>query len=153
MKNHVLYIILLVHLFLTIGTSFAENTTLESRNQTIPEILIVSSSPNEIAIINRLANDTEIRNIIRVRAESGKTDSNLTYNITGDVVIFGTRSGLASPVWETLSGKLRDARNRGSTIMICVEPSARSSYAPILDLQTVNTSAPHTPVWEHRPCP
>ncbi|QHN08736.1 hypothetical protein [Methanothermobacter sp. THM-2] len=91
----------MILLFAATVTSFAENSTLESGNQTITKILIVSSSPNEIALINRVANDTYIRNIIRVRAESGRTESNLTYNIIGDVIIFGTRSCLASPVWES----------------------------------------------------
>lgn len=102
----------------------------------------MSSSPNEIALINRVANDTDIRNIIGVRAESGRAESNLTYNIIWDVIIFGTRSCLASRVWESFSGKLRDAKNRGSTIMICVEPSGRSSYGPIMDLQTVHPGPP-----------
>lgn len=140
MKKHILYTALVICLFAASGTSFAENGT--AQNQSMPEILIVSSSPNEIALINRVANDSDIRNIIKVRAESGRTETNLTYNISGDVIIFGTRSGLSSPVWEALSDKLRAARNRGSTIMICVEPSARNSYAPILDLQTVSTSDP-----------
>ena len=140
MKKHILYTALVICLFAASGTSFAENGT--AQNQSMPEILIVSSSPNEIALINRVANDSDIRNIIKVRAESGRTETNLTYNISGDVIIFGTRSGLSSHVWEALSDKLRAARNRGSTIMICVEPSARNSYAPILDLQTVSTSDP-----------
>ena len=84
MKKHILYTALVICLFAASGTSFAENGT--AQNQSMPEILIVSSSPNEIALLNRVANDSDIRNIIKVRAESGRTETNLTYNISGDVI-------------------------------------------------------------------
>ncbi len=142
MQKQIIHLTLVIFIFALMGTSFAEDNTTHNESQKTHEILIVSSSPNEIALINKIAEDPDIKDKIKVRAESGRTDSNLSFEIKGDVIIFGTRSGLSAPVWETLKNKLEQAKNRGSTIMICVEPSSRENYAPILNLQTVNTTDP-----------
>nr|WP_187286179.1 cobaltochelatase subunit CobN [Methanothermus fervidus] len=123
-----------------IETSFAMPVKLD--NTTKPKIIIISSSPNEVAIINKVANDSNVKNIVNVTAKLGTTYANLSFDLDGDLIIFGTRSGLSAPVWETLKPKLEKAKKEGSTIMICVEPSTRNNYAPILGFQTVSTSDP-----------
>ncbi|MEM4526061.1 MAG: cobaltochelatase subunit CobN, partial [Methanothermobacter sp.] len=135
MKRTIL-LILCISIFYMIGTAAAENTT---KN---PEILIISSSPNEVALINKVAEDPAIKGKINIRGEPGRTDSNLTYEVKGDVIIFGTRSGLSAPVWEALKDKVETAKNNGSYVMICVEPSSRQNYAPILHLQNIDTNDP-----------
>ncbi|NPV64452.1 MAG: cobaltochelatase subunit CobN [Methanobacteriaceae archaeon] len=136
MKKQIILLLLPIIIFCMIGTSSAENTT----TQNTPEILIISSSPNEVALINKVAEDPSIKNQIKLRGEPGRTDTNLTYEVKGDLIIFGTRSGLSAPVWETLKDKVKAAKNNGSYVMICVEPSARQNYAPILELQNIDTN-------------
>gem|GEM_PF-5779571 len=58
----------------------------------------------------------------------------------GDIIISGTRSGLSAPVWEALKDKVETAKNNGSYVMICAEPSSRQRYTPILHLQNVDTN-------------
>lgn len=75
MKKQIILLLLPIIIFCMIGTSSAENTT----TQNTPEILIISSSPNEVALINKVAEDPSIKNQIKLRGEPGRTDTNLTY--------------------------------------------------------------------------
>ncbi|MGD9626652.1 MAG: cobaltochelatase subunit CobN [Methanobacteriales archaeon] len=134
MKQIVL-LLLCIGIFCMMGTVSAEENTTKA-----PEILIISSSPNELALINKVAEDPSIKDKINIRGEPGRTDSNLTYEVKGDIIIFGTRSGLSAPVWEALKDKVETAKNNGSYVMICVDPSSRQDYAPILHLQNVDTN-------------
>ena len=55
MQKQIIHLTLVIFIFALMGTSFAEENTTHNESQKTHEILIVSSSPNEIALINKIA--------------------------------------------------------------------------------------------------
>jgi len=53
MQKQIIHLTLVIFIFALMGTSFAEDNTTHNESQKTHEILIVSSSPNEIALIKQ----------------------------------------------------------------------------------------------------
>ncbi|RJS70735.1 cobaltochelatase subunit CobN, partial [ANME-2 cluster archaeon] len=99
-----------------------------------PKIAFVLSRPCALTLVNGASNDPFISDMLNVTAYLGRSDLNLSYNLSGkDVVLL---RDLAPSVVEKLEGRVNAAKSDGAYI-IAVGPSEQS-----YNLHNVNISDP-----------
>ena len=99
-----------------------------------PEIAFVLSRPCAVTLVNGVSNDPFISDMLNVTTYLGRSDLNLSYNLSGKDVIL-LRS-LAPSVVEKLEERINAAKNNGSYV-IAVGPSEQS-----YNMHNVNLSDP-----------
>ncbi len=96
------------------GESVTTNITKVSTVNT-PKIAFVTSYPNEIAVMDKVANNSSIKNKVNVTSYSGKTSDKLNYDLSNQKVI--VLRTLAAPVVEGLKDTVIKAKNNGAYVI------------------------------------